>query len=193
MGKNQGASSSRTSHKGIEILSMRILPLPARLPIAILIYPTSIQTAHRLNVSSFFPRSECSVWRGARLGGQYQPTARAGTAATQAAINSITDPTTFRDNYMNPFTDDVIDMAIDDLRDERDMMNETIRLRNPYGGASRAALLEAQNNANYLDLSRKCRRVRGPTRSITHRSSDKQLQASLWGQGVNLLTKQLQT
>ena len=102
-------------------------------------------------IAPFSPDQNAAFGVVRGLGGQFQPTARAGTAATQAAINSITDPTTFRDNYMNPFTDDVVNMAIDDLRDERDMMNETIRLRNPYGGASRAALLEAQNNANYLD------------------------------------------
>tara|TARA_R100000951_G_scaffold11246_1_gene9381 strand:+ start:6930 stop:7835 length:906 start_codon:yes stop_codon:yes gene_type:complete len=90
-----------------------------------------------------------SVVRG--LGGQYQPTARAGTAATQAAINSVTDPSVLRANYMNPYTNDVINASIDDIRDERDKINETIRLRNPYGGGSRAALMEAQNNANYLD------------------------------------------
>ncbi len=102
-------------------------------------------------IAPFSPDQNAAFGVVRGLGGQFQPTARAGTAATQAAINSITDPSVFRQNYMNPYTDDVINASIDDIRDERDKINETIRLRNPYGGGSRAALMEAQNNANFLD------------------------------------------
>jgi len=78
------------------------------------------------------------------------PQQQAGNAATAAAINSITNPSTMMANYQNAFTEDVIDNLTGDLRRERDAMNATARLQSPFGG-SRAALVEAENNRNYLD------------------------------------------
>ncbi|HAW76907.1 MAG TPA: hypothetical protein DCW74_14385 [Alteromonas australica] len=75
---------------------------------------------------------------------------QAGNAATAAAINSITNPSTMMANYQNAFTEDVIDNLTGDLRRERDAMNATARLQSPFGG-SRSALVEAENNRNYLD------------------------------------------
>ena len=101
-------------------------------------------------IAPFSPDQNAAFGVVRGLGGQYQPTARAGTAATTAGINSITDPSTFMNNYTNPYETDVISGMVDDVRDERDLINEQARLRNPFGG-SRAGLIEAQNNANYLD------------------------------------------
>ncbi len=78
------------------------------------------------------------------------PQQQAGNAATAAAINSITNPSTMMANYQNAFTEDVIDNLTGDLRRERDAMNATARLQSPFGG-SRSALVEAENNRNYLD------------------------------------------
>ena len=101
-------------------------------------------------IAPFSPDQNAAFGVVRGLGGQYQPTARAGTAATTAGINSITDPSTLMNNYTNPYEQDVISGMVDDVRDERDLINEQARLRNPFGG-SRAELIEAQNNANYLD------------------------------------------
>lgn len=81
---------------------------------------------------------------------QRMPQQQAGNAATAAAINSITNPATMMGKYQNAFTEDVIDNLTTDLRRERDAMNATARLQSPFGG-SRAALVEAENNRNYLD------------------------------------------
>ena len=83
-------------------------------------------------------------------GGQqrFMPMQQTGNATTLAGINSITDPSTMRDNYFNPYDEAVVDSVIEDLGEQRDIANERARLRNPYGG-SRAALLEAENEKNY--------------------------------------------
>ena len=81
---------------------------------------------------------------------QRMPQQQAGNAATAAAINSITNPATMMGKYQNAFTEDVIDNLTTDLRRERDAMNATAKLQSPFGG-SRAALVEAENNRNYLD------------------------------------------
>ncbi len=78
------------------------------------------------------------------------PQQQAANAATVAAMNSVTDPSVMMGKYQNAFTEDVIDNLTGDLRRERDAMNATARLQSPFGG-SRAALVEAENNRNYLD------------------------------------------
>lgn len=81
---------------------------------------------------------------------QYLPAQRAGEAATTAAINSITDPSVMMAKYTNPYEQDVITGMVNDVRTERDKMNALSRLRDPSGSA-RQALVEAENNKNYLD------------------------------------------
>ena len=152
MGKNQGASMVSSSdipqrYRDFVDENLAIAGTLANAPRTPYVNPDGTP-AERIAPFSPDQNAAFGVVRG--LGGQYQPTARAGTAATTAAINSINNPSTMMANYTNPYTSDVIDDMVDDVRDERDLINEQARLRNPFGG-SRAALIEAQNNANYLD------------------------------------------
>lgn len=101
-------------------------------------------------IAGFSPDQVAGFDMVRNLGDQVNPMMNAAINANTAGLNSITDPSTMMDLYQNRFTDDVIDNLTADLQEERDMMNATARLRTPYGG-SRSALIEAENNKNYLD------------------------------------------
>jgi hypothetical protein len=85
------------------------------------------------------------------MNNRVNPMLDAANATTAAAVQGISNPNDFMQaNYQDPYQQDVIDNAIGDVRRERDAMNETARLRSPYGG-TRQALTEAANNRNYLE------------------------------------------
>lgn len=85
-----------------------------------------------------------------RMPGVMQPMINAALNTQLAGVSSVTDPSKMMDKYTNRFEDDVIDSVTADLQRERDTMNTQARLNSPFGG-SRAALIEAENNRNYLD------------------------------------------
>ena len=84
------------------------------------------------------------------MNARVNPALDAADATTAAAIQGITDPSRVMELYTNPYQDDVIDPAVDRLRQERDAMNETARLKSPFGG-TRQALTESANNRNFLE------------------------------------------
>jgi hypothetical protein len=152
MGKNQGSSMVSSSdiperYKNFVDQNLALAGTLANRPRQDYINPDGTPAER---IAPFSPDQNAAFGAVRGLGGQYQPTARAGTAATTAAINSVVDPSQLMDNYENPYEADVISGMVGDVRDERDLMNEQARLRNPFGG-SRAALIESENNANYLD------------------------------------------
>jgi len=102
------------------------------------------------SIAGFSPDQVAGFDMVRNLGSEINPMMNAAINANTAGLNSITDPSTMMDKYQNRFTDDVIANLTNDMRDERDMMNATARLRTPYGG-SRSALIESENNKNYLD------------------------------------------